>query len=126
MGEPIPEDLSTFFPEPDAMKRPDTPDFWRLSEISMQLKGRLQSAPKDHASQERAWRSFYEDFVDFPTLQYHALQMAFSIHGIVTGADLIAVRSNPGRAMAYIQTVQAFFDGFALGAEFVKRGGHQD
>lgn len=113
-------DINDILTAPTGVKRPDHPDFWKLSEIILALKA-------DHDQQERGeitmeefekrWRAHYESVGDFDSIAYCAMQAAFAIHNIKTGEDWLYVSTTPSRHMAYVQTVQSYFDGFIMGAK---------
>lgn len=118
-------DINDFLPPPSGLKRPDHPDFWRITEIHMELKAALAEAPNMEA-QAAAWKASYEKIGDFDSIKYHALQAAIHIHKLETGLDFLMLRADPERSASFIAIVQAFFDGFIAGAEFERRGGHQE
>ena len=112
-----------FGPQPE---RPDTPDFWRLSEIILELKAEMQETAGDQEAQSRAWRARYEAIGDFDSIAYAAKQAAYQVHGIVTGADFIEMMADPQRSESFVRAMQTYFDGFIMGAEFMRRGGHRE
>ena len=107
-------------------KRPDHPDFFRILSVSQRMKADMEEAKGDLAKQEGLWRKTINELVDFDSIGYHAIQTAIHIHNIETGADWIAMTHNRERHAAYVATVQAFYDGFIMGAGFQKEGGHQE
>lgn len=119
-------DLSDIMGPGGHTKRPDHADFWRLSEIIMQLKARMAEHEGDLVEQERVWRESITAIGDFDSISYHAIQCAVQIHGIQTAMDWQVMLANPQRHHAYVATVQAYYDGFTMGAEFQKRGGHRE
>lgn len=106
-------------------KRPDHPDFWRLSEIILELKADMQEATSN-ADQERRWRAHYEEIGDFDSIAYHAIQAAMQIHNVETSTDWAMLMADRRKHEAYVGTIQAYFDGFIMGAEFERRGGHRE
>lgn len=117
-------DISDILTAPTGVKRPDHPDFWKLSEIILALKAdreQQQRGEIDMAEFERRWRAQYESVGDFDSIAYHAIQCGLALHEISTDADW-AQLSRDGRKMkAYAQSVQAFFDGFIMGAKFARK-----
>lgn len=111
-------DLRDIMAEPTGVKRPEHPDFWALSEIILGLKADMQENQSDLVKQEQVWRSHYEAVGDFDSIAYCAIQAGLQLHDIETGADW--VRLEPHR-LSYIRSVQAFFDGFLMGAKFAVR-----
>lgn len=107
-------------------KRPETLDFDRIVSITLAMKADMSEAEGDLKEQERRWRARIDNLVDFDSLAYQAIQVGLQLHNIETGADILAMRVIPGRLESYVKTVQAFYDGFILGAEFVQAGGHRN
>lgn len=112
-------DINDIFQRPTGIQRPEHPDFWKLSEIILALK----ADSEDHrtgkitmAEFERRWRAHYEGVGDFDSIAYCAIQAGFAIHGIVTGRDWQNTVLDERKHRAYIATVQAYFDGFIMGA----------
>lgn len=117
-------DISDIMTEPQGVKRPDHPDFWKLSEIILALKADKEEHERgqiDEAEFERRWRAHYEGVGDFDSIAYSAMQAGFALHGVVTEGDWRRVVDSPARHRAYIQSVQAYFDGFIMGA-LLERG----
>ena len=113
-------DLNDIFTKPTGIKRPDHPDFWKLSEIILALKADTQDAAAGRITaqeSERRWRANYEAVGDFDSIAYCAVQAGLQIHSIETGADWLAVLAMPQRHGAFVQSVQAYFDGFIMGAK---------
>jgi len=106
--------------EPTGVKRPDHPDFWILSETILALKADMTEADSDPAEQERRWRARYEEVGDFDSIAYAAIQCGLDLYGIETGADWSLLILG-GRQESYIKAVQAFFDGFIMGASLVRK-----
>lgn len=112
-------DISDIMAAPTGVPRPDHPDFWKLSEIILALKADREEQERgeiDMAEFERRWRKHYESVGDFDSIAYSAIQCAFDLHNIRDGFDWQLLMQNPVKHMAYIQSVQAFFDGFIMGA----------
>jgi hypothetical protein len=112
-------DINDILVAPTGVTRPDHPDFWKLSEIILALKADREQQERgeiDMAEFERRWRKHYETVGDFDSIAYSAIQCAFALHGIETGGDWNLLTANPAKHMAYVQSVQAFFDGFIMGA----------
>lgn len=100
--------------------RPEHPDMDLLSDIILALKAEMQEHQGDLATQERLWKAHYEALGDFDSIAYSALQAGIHLYGVNTGADYFALLASP-RGESFVKVVQAFFDGFVMGAEFVKR-----
>ena len=112
-------DLNDMFTRPTGIGRPDHSDFWKLSEIILALKADAEDAKRgliDQSEWERRWREHYEGVGDFDSIAYCAIQAAFAIHNVETGRDWQAVMLDGRRHAAFIQTIQAYFDGFIMGA----------
>lgn len=106
--------------------RPIHPDMDRLTEISLELKAETASVTS-YADMETKWRErVTATGVDFDTIQWKALQIAMDICNVRTGADLDALRKDDTRNSQFISIIQAFFDGWIVHAEFLKRGGHRE
>lgn len=104
--------------------RPDHPDFWLLSEIILQLRASMQDHFDDPKIQYDTWRSAYDSIGDFNSIAYHAIQCGLQTGGYpenITGAQLAEIMSDPREKQAYIRAVQCYFDGFKMGAEFMRR-----
>ena len=112
--------------EPTGVKRPNHPDFWRLSEIILALKADMVENEGNIKEQERLWRARYDGIGDFDSIAYCAVQCGLDLHSIKTGRDWMLLRMSPGGQESYIKSVQAYFDGFVMGAEFERQGGHQE
>lgn len=103
--------------------KPRTPDMDRIMEITLQMK---VTTSTDRAEHERRWRQRIEESVDFDSLAWQALNVGFDLYGVRSGLDLQELRNDSRRNLAFLKTVQAFYDGFLLGAQFQQRGGHRD
>lgn len=104
--------------------RPDNPDFWRLSSIILKLKADAETYKDDMVAWEKAWRSVYEAVGDFDAIAYCAVQAGMQVNDIATPQQFSAALRDP--SAAFVKCVQTFFDGFIMGAEFVRLGGHQE
>lgn len=93
-----------------------------LSDIILALKADMQDNAGDIKAQEVAWKAHYEALGDFSSISYAALQAAMEIFSIRTGADYQRVLQSAD-GTRFVGTVQAYFDGFVMGAEFAKRKG---
>ena len=92
-----------------------------LSDIILALKADMQEAGSIE-EQQRRWKTHYEALGDFDSIAYSALQAGIHLYNIQTGTDYYAVLQGP-HGEHFIKAVQAFFDGFIMGAEFAKRKG---
>lgn len=95
--------------DPRFPKRPDTPDFWRISEILLQHDGQATEGGL-------TLNDIIHDTVDHPTLSYVALQRA----GL-----LIRATGLPDTAEMRTALASSWLDAFLAGAQFEKRGGHR-
>lgn len=115
-------DINDVLQAPTGVKRPDHPDFWKLSGIILALKADREQERRgeiDMAEFERRWRAHYDSVGDFDSIAYCAIQCGFDLHGIRTGADWAQLTRDGRKHTAYVQSVQAFFDGFIMGAKFI-------
>lgn len=117
-------DIHDFFGNVGHEPRPDHPDFWRLSEIILELKGQMESAPTLQEKGDR-WQASYEKIGDFASIKYCAVQAALQIMGIENGLQLAIVQRDKRKSSQLVGHIQAYFDGFLMGAEFMRRGGHR-
>jgi hypothetical protein len=99
--------------------RPDKPDFWRLSEIVLKFDGRMQAATTDD-EKEVVWQEAYAEHAEMDCVAYMAMQRTFHILGIRSKMELLAMQTE----VAKLTTV--YMEGFLLGCEFRKAGGHRD
>lgn len=95
--------------------RPDHPDFWRLSEIVLGYDGGMGEAD----DKDDFFDATVGAVIDKDSLYYHALQRAMRVYNIKTRADM----RNRAMDLAILTTI--YTEGFCLGADFQKRGGHQ-
>lgn len=112
-------DINDIFTSPTGIQRPDHPDFWKLSEIILALKADAEEHQRGQitmAEFEQRWRTHYEGVGDFDSIAYCAVQAGFAIHEIETGRDWQNVVLDQRKHRAYVATVQAYFDGFIMGA----------
>ena len=112
-------DIRDIMTAPTGIKRPDHPDFWTLSEIILALKADHQEMERgqiDMAEFERRWRAHYAEVGDFDSIAYSAIQCGLAIFGIQTKGDWQRVMADRAKHQAYVGTVQAYFDGFIMGA----------
>lgn len=94
--------------DPRYPDRPQTPDFWRLSEVSLEQDAR--------AVESNDVGEILAELVDEPSLLYLAqnrIQIAFGLSADVVGPDLFAI------------LMGIYYDAFAKGAAFQQRGGHR-
>lgn len=82
--------------------RPDHPDFWRLSEVVLQLDGAIDEAE----DKEAVWERVVSDIVDIPSLEYMAEQRALRAVGSAAPVALIT------------KLTALYLDGFCAGAKF--------
>lgn len=100
-------------------QRPNTKDFWRLSEIVLEMDGAMQAAQTDD-DKEAVWQRYMGEHCDHNSLYYVALQRSMHILGVQTAADAMAQFG----LLAKLTTV--YSEGFVVGCTFKDRGGHQD
>lgn len=98
--------------------RPDTADFWRLSEVVNEADIRMDEAVGLPAKQE-VFEQVLGGMVDRQSVSYIALQRAMRALGVVTSEDLAANMEQVNRLTAL------FIDGFMVGHNFRERGGHR-
>lgn len=110
-------DISDIMAAPTGVKRPDHPDFWTLSETVLKLKAQAKERPAD----QDLWKSNYEAIGDFDSIAYCAIQCGLDIMGIRNGADWTALTRDRRKHGKYIAIVQAFFDGFVMGAALQRK-----
>lgn len=94
--------------DPRFPDRPQTPDFWRLSEVALDHDAR--------AVETEDVGQILAEMVDEPSLMYmaeHRLGNAFGITPVGVGPGLFAV------------LMGIYYDAFAKGVDFQKRGGHR-
>lgn len=107
-----------------AMERPDHPDMFRLLEIATQLRADVKENTFEDANE--VWHRRVREIIDFDSLAYQALQLCLSVVGIETAADFRELQRNDRKREQYVTLLQAYYDGFIMGALFEQRGGHQD
>ena len=93
--------------DPRFPDRPNTPDFWRLSEVSL---------AHDAASEDQSIGDIIADLVDEPSLMYLASQRmgnAFNITPAAVGPEL------------WVIFMGLYLDAFCKGVSFEKAGGHR-
>jgi len=120
-------DIRDIMMEPTGIQRPDHPDFWKLSEIILALKADTEEFSNGKITQEEAtrrWEAHYASVGDTDSIQYAAVQCGLQLAGIETGADWQAVMANPANHNAFVKTIQAYFDGFIMGA-LLERSRHE-
>lgn len=109
-------DLNEFFgPNPN---RPDNADFWRLSEIVLEMDGAIQAAPTQDAK-EVVWQSYMDKYADDRAVYYLALQRSFHTLGIQTAGQAQANFD----LLTKLTTV--YSEGFLVGCAYQERGGKQ-
>lgn len=111
-------DINDILAAPTGVQRPDHPDYWKLSEIILGLKADKESQERGEITEaefERRWRKNYESVGDFDSIAYCAMQCAFELFGIRTGKDFMML-DLAGKRGDYVRAVQAYFDGFIMGA----------
>lgn len=106
MSSPFGDDAE--FPD-----RPDTLDFWRLSQVVLGLDASAQEG-KDALK-------VLDGVIDAPSLAYTTEQRIQSILQAVSGGHSGLVALNP---VALLESV--FMSGVVIGIKFEKEGGHRD
>jgi hypothetical protein len=94
-------------------KRPDHPDFWRLSEILLGYDSGMDTA----TDKDEFWESAVAAVINPQSLMYTAMQRASRVFNITTVEDLRA----HAKEVAIFTTV--WCEGFLLGSDFQTRGG---
>lgn len=107
--------------------KPRTPDMDRITEIVLQMKATAGSpAAIGMAEYEKRWKARIEESIDYDSLAWQALNVGFEMYDVKTVGDLQRLRRDQRKNSEFIRCVQAFYDGFLLGVQFEKRGGHRD
>lgn len=122
-------DLRDIMMEPTGVQRPDHPDFWILSETILALKADTEEFDSGRITQEegeRRWKAHYEKIGDFDSIAYCATQAALQINGIENGQQWAMMMMMPGAHTKFVATVQAYFDGFVMGAALERKKREQD
>lgn len=110
-------DINEFFgPRPN---RPQSKDFWRLSEIVLEMSGAMEAAKTDD-EKEAVWEKYMGLHCDHTALYYMALQRSMQLLGVTTAGHAMAKFDQ----LAKLTTVWS--EGFIVGCMFQDRGGHQD
>ena len=118
-------DITDIIGKGPSFQRPNHPDMDRIIEIVLEMKAITQEY-SGKPEFEAEWRRNIEKTINFDSLAYQAMQVAFDIHQVMTFGDFQRLRQSPQRLLAFTQTIQAFYDGFLLGARFTERGGHRE
>lgn len=100
----------------DFPARPDTPDFWRLSEIILQMDGAVAEA-RTEEEREVAWKRFFDKHVSTHAIYYMGIQRAMLALGLSTAGDL----SRHHELITKMATIYA--EAFAVGTQYMERGG---
>lgn len=93
--------------DPRFPERPTHPDFWRISEVTLQQDG--EAVEGDLSMEE-----IVKDTVDLQSLAYFAMQRARM------SCQKMGLPESLAQALASV-----WMDAFMAGAKFQKRGGHQ-
>lgn len=93
--------------------RPDTAEFWRLSEIVLRLDGAMEAAATG-AEKDQVWEARVTEHVELEALTYMAMQRAIRALGLRTRVD-VALRS-----LDVAKLSGMYIDGFIAGCEFTK------
>lgn len=88
--------------------RPDTKEFWRLSELVLKYDGRMDDA----TDKEVVFRSSVNEFIELETLSYVAMQRAMRAVGATTKAQVAA------NMPAIATCASMYIDGFVHGCAF--------
>lgn len=102
------------FNDPRFPKRPNHDDFWRMSDVILQLDGRMEEAKNDQ-DRERIFMEVVAEHCDSDSLFYMASQRAFRVLGADTAAKVAANLE----ALAMLTTV--YCESFIAGMEYQKR-----
>lgn len=105
--------------------RPEHPDFWRISEVCLSLKADVNEA-RTAEELDALWKQRVGEIGDFESINYHAIQVALQIMGVETKFEWELIRQDSVLRERFVELLQAFYDGFIIGANYEKRGGHQD
>lgn len=106
--------------------RPDHPDFWRISEIILQLDGPASDPTTPEAERDRLWNKRVADVGDKESIMYAAVQRAKLAFGVPGGAAFGI--TGAGNLTPHQQATAAslWIEAFVFGAMFAQRGGHQE
>ena len=88
------------------MPRPDTPDFWKMSDAVLKLDGRVEAAMTNEEKHE-VFVSTVGEYVDIESLSYMAVQRAIRV-----------VPPSPKNADMIQKLAAIFMDAFIIGCEF--------
>jgi hypothetical protein len=100
--------------DPNFPDRPDTPDFWRMSETVLYLDGEVQEGGKSVPE-------IHDGRVDLESLVYTAEQR---VNGLLTDLFGLSLFELPNEIRAALGTV--YMGAFLHGVLFQKAGGHRD
>lgn len=100
-------------------QRPESPDFWRLSEIILRLDGMIAEA-KDEDERNRLYNENVERWVDGDSLFYLALQRGMRALGITKVGE---VRQN---APLLTRMAILYAEGFQVGTEYAHKHGEKN
>lgn len=99
-------------------KRPDHPDFWRISEILLANDGAMEAATgQDEKDVE--WRRRVESVVDIESATYAGIQRALRLGAAIDPRGYLPLKARAAIAALWV-------DAFVTGAMYVERGGHQE
>lgn len=101
------------FDPKDYPHRPDHPDFWRLSELVLQMDGR---AIEDPARAQK----MVADIIDPHTLAYMATQRAMLLLGVQTQQQAAPRRTE------IMRLASVYYESFILGARYQARYNKKD
>lgn len=108
--------INDFFDGRRFPQRPDTPDFWRLSEIILQMDGAMDAAQNDD-EREAVWNDFVLSHISGDALYYLAYQRACRAVGATTIGGVSKHRHEITRLIVL------YSEAFAVGVAYQQRGG---
>lgn len=106
--------------DPQFPARPQHPDFWKLSDVILQLDSQGEA-------ESDAFATAVGEVVDMESLQYMAYQRALRVHAVANGIDPRDGRiprelvEGPENQQAIIAIVSAYMEAFIVGHRFANR-----
>lgn len=111
MDEPFNDPLN----DPRFPKRPATSEFWRLSEIVLQLDASFKDA-RSEGNDNELWAETLGRFIDANSLAYFAHQRVLRALQIETREEALEAKE------MIIIMMQCYIDAFIIGCSYMERG----
>lgn len=99
-------------------KRPDHPDFWRISEILLANDGAMDEA-QGQDEKDREWRRRTGAVVDIESVTYAGIQRAMRVGSAIDPRGFLPIKARAAIAALWV-------DAFVAGAMYEQHGGHQE